>query len=103
MYIIFQISNTCIVIITSNFIRIYVPGITFFILLNVHGLFAILVTILQCLVKVPVERVLGHEFTQTTSRGTCRKYDCCYDVPLLRYLQSLFKCDSIVEQVSQST
>ena len=42
--------------------------------------------------------MLGYEY-QETSHGTALINEYCYDVPLLESLQSLLKCDSIVEQV----
>ena len=49
-------------------------------------------------IQEPQERVLGYEY-QGTSHGTSLVNEYCYDVPLLESLQSLLKCDSIVEQV----
>ena len=42
--------------------------------------------------------MLGYEY-QETSHGTSLINEYCYDLPLLDSLQSLLKCDSIVEQV----
>ena len=44
--------------------------------------------------------MLGYEYRET-SHGTSLINEYCYDIPLLDSLQSLLKCDSIIEQVKE--